>query len=148
MAAACQNGHVRVDPVPATTPAAALIAACGSPTGGAPAAAPTATATTAPTRPPTLRPTPRPDPARPGPTTVCTNQLTHWAGEDLRGAPDAGFDYQHRGLTGAQADALAVLVDEARARGPDLPPDWVATRARALCTAIAARPAPTGGGWP
>ena len=44
-----------------------------------------------------------PTTAPPNPITVCTNQLTYWAGEQLRGAPDVGFDYQHMGLTAAHA---------------------------------------------
>ena len=68
--------------------------------------------------------------------------------EDLRGAPDRGFDYQERGLTGAQADALADLVAQARAQGAALPPDWVATQARERCAALVARPPSTAGGWP
>jgi hypothetical protein len=83
----------------------------------------------------------------PDPVSACANQLTYWAGEKLRGAPDAGYDYQEMGLTSAQSDALDTLVDEARAQ-PNLPPDWVPNRARALCTQIAAQPRPTGGGWP
>ena len=96
----------------------------------------------------TRGPSPRSRPPAPDPVTVCTNQLTYWAGEQLRGAPDGGFDYQEMGLSHAQFDALAVLVDGARARGPSLSADWVPTRARELCTEIAARPAPTGGSWP
>ena len=85
---------------------------------------------------------------RPDPVAACTAQLTYWADEDLRGGPDPGFDYQERGLTGAQADALADLVAQARAEGSALPPDWVATQARERCTAIVARPPSTAGGWP
>ncbi len=51
---------------------------------------------------------------RPDPVTVCTNQLTYWAGEQLRGV-DAGYDYQEMGLTAAQNDALGVIVERARA---------------------------------
>jgi hypothetical protein len=83
----------------------------------------------------------------PDPVSACADQLAYWAGEELRGAPDAGYDYQEMGLTSAQYDALTTLVDEARAQ-PGLPPDWVPNRARALCTRIAAQPRPTGGGWP
>ena len=85
---------------------------------------------------------------RPDPVSACTAQLTYWADEDLRGAPDRGFDYQERGLTGAQADALADLVAQARAQGAAVAPDWVATQARERCTAIAARPPSTAGGRP
>ena len=86
--------------------------------------------------------------ARPDPVDACTAQLTYWADEDLRGAPDRGFDYQERGLTGAQADALADLVAQARAQGDAPPPGWIATQARERCTAIVARPPSTAGGWP
>jgi len=120
-----------------TTPAAVLLTAlltgllavggCGA---AEPASAPPSTA-------------PRPDPVA-----ACTAQLTYWADEDLRGAPDRGFDYQERGLTGAQADALADLVAQARAQGAALPPDWVATQARERCAALVARPPSTAGGWP
>ena len=120
-----------------TTPAAVLltalltgllaVAGCGA---AEPASAPPSTA-------------PRPDPVA-----ACTAQLTYWADEDLRGAPDRGFDYQERGLTGAQADALADLVAQARAQGAALPPDWVATQARERCAALVARPPSTAGGWP
>ena len=107
---------------------ALLLAACApAPTPVAPAASPTT--------------------ARPDAVTVCTNQLTYWAGEQLRGAPDIGFDYQHMGLTAAQADALRDLVERARAQGPDVPADWVPTQARAACTEIAAEPSRTGGPW-
>jgi hypothetical protein len=94
-----------------------------------------------PTASPTTATTPPPDPVD-----VCTNQLAYWAAEDLRGAPDRGFDYQHRGLTGAQADALRALVDDARAR--QLAPAEVRDRARAACTDLVARPPSTGGPWP
>jgi hypothetical protein len=87
-------------------------------------------------------------PQRPDPVAACTAQLTYWADQDLRGAPDRGFDYQERGLTGAQADALADLVAQARAQGGALPPDWVAAQARERCTVIVARPPSTAGGWP
>ena len=102
---------------------------------GCAAAAPAAPA------PVTTAATPPPDPV-----TVCTNQLTYWAGEELRGAPDAGFDYQEMGLSHAQFDALGALVTEARAHG--LPPDRVAALARELCTTIVAEPRSTAGGWP
>jgi hypothetical protein len=98
----------------------------------------------APAAPPAAAPpvtTPAPDPV-----TVCANQLTYWAGEELRSAPDTGFDYQEMGLTHAQFDALDALVAQARAQG--LPPDRLAARAREVCTAIVAEPRSTGGGWP
>jgi hypothetical protein len=106
--------------------AVALVAGC------APPAAPA----------PTVAASPSPDAV-----SACANQLTYWAGEELRGAPDAGYDYQEMGLTSAQSDALGTLVDEARAQ-PTRPPDWLPNRARALCAQIAAQPPPTGGGWP
>jgi hypothetical protein len=87
-------------------------------------------------------------PPRPDPVAACARQLTYWADEDLRGAPDQGFDYQERGLTGAQADALTDLVTQARAQGDALSPDWVAAQARERCADIVARPSSTGGGWP
>lgn len=96
-------------------------------------------------------PAPAPAPAAPpppDPVTVCTNQLTYWAGEQLRGAPDGGLDYQEMGLTGAQSAALATLVDQTRAQGPGRSPGWVADRARALCTELATRPPSTARGWP
>jgi hypothetical protein len=108
-----------------------VLAGC-APAAGPPPAAPPPTAQAA---------TPAPDPV-----TVCANQLTYWAGEELHGAPDAGFDYQEMGLTHAQFDALDALVAQARAQG--LPPDRLAARARELCTAIVAEPRSTGGGWP
>ena len=120
---------MRVDSrAPLAVVAAALLGGCaaGSPTVPAP-----------PSRPPA-----------PDPVTICTNQLSYWATEQLRGAPDGGLDYQEMGLSGAQADALVVLVDEARAQGPGLPAGWVPHRARELCTEIVAHPRPTGGGWP
>jgi hypothetical protein len=123
---------MRVDSRAGLSALAALAALALAGCAGAPPAAPAA-----PSRPPA-----------PDPVTVCTNQLTYWAGEQLRGAPDGGFDYQEMGLSHAQFDALAVLVDGARARGPSLSADWVPTRARELCTEIAARPAPTGRSWP
>ena len=82
------------------------------------------------------------------PRTPCGAAAPRGSGEDLRGAPDRGFDYQERGLTGAQADALADLVAQARAQGAALPPDWVATQARERCAALATRAPSTAGGWP
>jgi hypothetical protein len=107
---------------------ALLLTGCGS------AAAPRADAPTTP---------PRPDPVD-----ACARQLTYWADEDLRGAPDQGFDYQERGLTGAQADALADLLADARAQGDAVAPDWVAAQARERCADLVTRPSSTGGGWP
>ena len=44
------------------------------------------------------------------PLTACTTQLTYWAGEILRGAPDQGGDYQHMGLTSTSYEELLALV--------------------------------------
>jgi hypothetical protein len=111
-----------------------LIVGCG--TGPAPTPVPPAAL-------PATSPQPRPDLVA-----TCANQLTYWAGEELRSAPDAGFDYQEMGLTGAQSDALDTLVEQARALGPDRPQDWLSSRARALCTDLAAQPSRTNTGWP
>ena len=126
---------MRVDPGSRCRTLAPLVAVLLAGCGTGPAAAPATPAS--------RTPAPTPDPV-----TVCTNQLTYWATEELRAAPDSGFDYQEMGLTGAQFDALGVLVAEARAQGPALPADWLAARARALCTQITAQPPRTGGGWP
>ena len=120
-----------------TTPAAVVLTGCSPGCSPSRAAAPTEPASA----PPSTAP-------RPDPVAACTAQLTYWADEDLRGAPDRGFDYQERGLTGAQADALADLVAQARAQGAALPPDWVASQARERCAALVARPPSTAGGWP
>jgi hypothetical protein len=79
----------------------------------------------------------------PDPVEVCTDQLVYWAGEELRSAPDVGFDYQHMGLTAGRFDALRAIVDEARVLGAGLPADLVPDRARAACAGPAAG---TGGG--
>jgi hypothetical protein len=92
----------------------------------------------------TAAPSPAPPPAPPVPTTsappdpvaVCTTQLTYWAGEDLRGDADGSFDYQHRGLTSEQNDALTALVEQARAQGWS--PQQLAERARAACVGVVA----------
>ena len=94
------------------------------------------------------QPPPPTTPPRPDPVTACAQQLTYWAEEELRGAPDQGFDYQERGLTGAQADALADLVAQARTQGDALPPDWVAGQVRERCVVIVEQPPNTGGSWP
>jgi hypothetical protein len=88
-------------------------------------------------------PTPAPAPARADPVTACTNQLVYWAGVDLRGEDDGG-DYQHRGLTSEQNDALQVIVADAEARGAALPADQVERQSRAACERIATLPAPSG----
>jgi hypothetical protein len=75
----------------------------------------------------------------PDPVTVCVNQLTYWAAEDLRGAPDQGYDYQHRGLTAQQADALREIVDQALALGDSRPDTFVPDRVQAACASIAPR---------
>lgn len=81
-----------------------------------------------------------PTPTRADPVTACTNQLVYWAETDLRGEDDGG-DYQHRGLTSEQNDALRAIVADAQARGTALPPDQVARQARAACERIATLPA-------
>lgn len=84
-------------------------------------------------------PAPTPTPTRADPVTACTNQLVYWAGADLRGEDDGG-DYQHRGLTSEQYEALRIIVTEAQAQGSSLPPDFVEQRARVACTEIAKLP--------
>ena len=96
-----------------------LLAGC---TGGAPRPA------TASTLPPSSPP--------PDPLTVCVNQLTHWADQELAGAPDQGYDHQHRGLTSAQADALRDIVGQAQALGSDRPSGFVAERVQVACRAV------------
>jgi FtsP/CotA-like multicopper oxidase with cupredoxin domain len=73
----------------------------------------------------------------PDPVAVCINQLTQWAAEDLRGPDTQGYDYQHRGLTAEQADALRGIVAEAQGLGQDQAAQVVPERIRAACTAIA-----------
>lgn len=109
-------------------PSFLLVVAAGLLAAGCATAPPAATGT----------PTPAPTPTStlPDAVTACTSQLVYWAGEDLRGAPDQGFDYQHRGISSAQNDALRVIVEEARALGDALPPDQVQQRARAACAAL------------
>ncbi|WP_232664122.1 hypothetical protein [Pseudonocardia sp. TRM90224] len=75
-------------------------------------------------------------PPPPDPVTVCIGQLEYWAGEQLRGAPDQGFDYQHMGLTSQQADALALIVERARAEGAGV----ITPMAREACDRIGAGP--------
>ncbi len=91
---------------------------------------------------PAPAPTPTPTPTRADPVTACTNQLVYWAGVDLRGEDDGG-DYQHRGLTSEQNDALQVIVADAAARGAAAP-DQVERQSRAACERIATLPAPSG----
>jgi FtsP/CotA-like multicopper oxidase with cupredoxin domain len=88
----------------------------------------------APAPPQAASPTSRP---APDPVAVCINQLTHWAAEDLRGTDTQGYDYQHRGLTAQQADALRGIVAEAQGLGQDQAAQVVPERIRAACTAIA-----------
>ena len=72
----------------------------------------------------------------PDPVTVCTDQITYWAGQDLTGTADGSFDYQHRGLTSEQNDALGALVEQARAASWS--PEQLAEQARTACGAIVA----------
>ncbi|NMH78019.1 hypothetical protein [Pseudonocardia xinjiangensis] len=88
-----------------------------------------------PPAPPQFSATPPP----PDPVTVCVNQLTYWAAEDLRGAPDQGYDYQHRGLSSQQADALREIVDDARALGDSRSDAFVPDRVQAACASIIPR---------
>ncbi|HZG92828.1 MAG TPA: hypothetical protein VEZ42_21665 [Pseudonocardia sp.] len=97
-------------------------------------AGPAPSTTPAPTTAPTTA-------APPEPVAVCTNQLTYWAGEDLRGEDGAGFDYQHRGLSSEQNDALIALVEQARAGAWS--PQQLTTAARTACEAVVAAD-PTG----
>jgi hypothetical protein len=109
----------RATPVATVLAAAALLLACSP---------------AAPTAPPTAPVTPSPPP--PDPLTVCTNQLVYWAGQDLAGADGEGYDYQHRGLSSEQNDALTHLVEQARAGSWS--PEQLAEQARTACEPIAA----------
>jgi len=80
-------------------------------------------------------------PPRPDPVAACVTQLTYWAGEQLRGAPDQGYDYQHMGLTADQNDALDAIVEVARRDGPGVVDGLV----RDACTRLAT--GPTSGPW-
>ena len=84
-------------------------------------------------------PAPTPTPTRADPVTACTNQLVYWAGVDLRGEDDGG-DYQHRGLTSEQYEALRTIVADAQARGAARPDDQVERQARVACERIATLP--------
>jgi hypothetical protein len=107
---------------PATALATAfVVVAAGSGCSQAPAQAPRAAA-----------PSTSPDPV-----TVCVNQLTYWAAEDLRGSDSQGYDYQHRGLTAQQADSLRGIVAEARGLAQEPAAAVVAERVRTACAAIA-----------
>ncbi|WP_156911126.1 hypothetical protein [Arsenicicoccus bolidensis] len=83
--------------------------------------------------------------------TACSRQVTYWVGQQLRRAPDQGFDYQEMGLSGRTYDVVRAVTSAARAarRSDD---DWVAQRSRSACREAVARwtsaPAPEGGGWP
>jgi hypothetical protein len=90
--------------------------------------------------------TPKPTPARADPVTACTNQLVYWAGAQLRGEDDGG-DYQHHGLSSEQNDALRLIVEQAQARGPALPPDEVARQARSACERIVTSPSASTSGF-
>jgi hypothetical protein len=115
--------------VPTATAAAlviaapALLSACSAGAPADPAPPPATTTTTA---------APPPDPV-----TACVGQLTYWADQDLSGAADPGYDYQHRGLTSEQAEALTVLEERARAEGWTA--EQLAEQARAACVPIAAQ---------
>jgi hypothetical protein len=98
-------------------PALLLGCATGAPAGPAPTPAPTTT-------------------APPDPVLACAAQLTYWAGQDLAGVPGEAYDYQHRGLTSEQNDALAVLEERARAQGWS--PRQLDEQARAACVPIVA----------
>lgn len=86
------------------------------------------------------------------PLTSCIGQLVYWAGENLRRAPDQGYDYQHMGLTAEKYDELRKIQTTARAlkaKGK-LPTTFLQDQSRAACLRILATPAPTNtaGGWP
>ncbi|MCO1653698.1 hypothetical protein [Pseudonocardia humida] len=100
--------------------APALVLACSTGAGPAAPVPPAVPTTTAP----------------PDPVLVCAGQLVYWAEQDLAGVPGEAYDYQHRGLTSEQNDALGVLEDRARAEG------WTAAQlaeqARAACVGVVA----------
>jgi hypothetical protein len=101
--------------------APALLLAC---TTGSPADPSPAPETTAPTTTP------------PDPVQACAALLTYWAGQDLAGVPGEAYDYQHRGLTSEQNDALTGLEEQARAQGWS--PAQLDEQARAACVPIVA----------
>lgn len=78
------------------------------------------------------------------PVEVCAGGLVYWAGEQLRGAPDKGFDYQHMGLTGEENNALEEIVARAKVEGAGV----VDRLAREACARLATQPsvAPWGTG--
>lgn len=86
------------------------------------------------------------------PIAQCAAQLEYWIGERLSGAPDRGYEYQGKGLSGVKYEALNAILDRA-----DAPPTadpaaatWAHAQAQAACVEIAARPTSTvsRGGWP
>lgn len=83
-------------------------------------------------------------PPPPDLVTACTNQIVYWAGEQLRAAPDKGFDYQHMGLTGDENDVLRQVVTRAEVEGAGV----VERLAREGCAELATQPsvAPWGTG--
>ncbi|HEU4946421.1 MAG TPA: hypothetical protein VFT31_04655 [Kribbella sp.] len=86
------------------------------------------------------------------PLTGCVEQLDYWAKENLRRAPDEGYDYQHMALTADKYDELRQIIQAARplqAKGK-LPPTWIHDRSTEACRRVLAKPTPTGsvGGWP
>lgn len=93
---------------------------------------------------PQAAPSPSPTPDF---VTSCTSQLEYWAGQLLDG-PDKGYDYQHMGLSMDKYEELRVIVRRAKQLGANRPADWVHEQATAACKRIAAKPKPTGGGWP
>ena len=91
----------------------------------------TGTAPSAPVPPPAPTTTVPPDPV-----VACAGQLVYWAEQDLAGVVGEAYDYQHRGLTSEQNDALAVLEERARAEG--WTPAQLAEQARTACVAVVA----------
>ena len=82
------------------------------------------------------------------PLTACTTQLTYWAGEILRGAPDQGGDYQHMGLTSTSYEELLALVANARQQQPSVSPAWLEEQARVGCQRVVAARATATSAWP
>jgi hypothetical protein len=81
------------------------------------------------------------------PVTACTTQLTYWAGEMLRGAPDHGGDYQHMGLTSTSYEELLALVANARQQ-PSVSEEWLTEQAGLACQRVVAARATATSAWP
>jgi hypothetical protein len=80
-----------------------------------------------------------PAPQKSSPADICTNIVSYWAKEMLKGGKWAGLDWEQKGLSNEQyaihEEVVAAARAEEKRQGPDAALKLIDTRTREKCTA-------------